>query len=250
MPWAPETVLAAFLVFCRIGACLMVMPGFSSARVPMRMRLFLAVAVSLALTPLLLQTLWTQVSATAAGPLFASIAAELFTGFTIGFLARLFFLALETIGTSISQAIGLSGIPGMGLDDGGPQGPLTSLIMMTATTLMFVTDQHWVLVRGLVDSYTAIPPGQAIDVQMHLIEVTDQLTDVFLLVLRIGAPFLVYSILINFAIGLTNKLTPQIPVYFIAMPFVTAGGLFLLYFAIVEFMVAFTGALGTWLLGG
>src|SRR5690606_13881237 len=137
----------------------------------------------------------------------------------------------------------------MGLDEGGPQATVTTLFMTTAVTLMFVTDQHWVLVRGLVDSYTAVPPGRGIDVQLNLIEVTDQLTAVFFLVLRIGAPFLVYSILINFAVGLTNKLTPQIPVYFIAMPFVTAGGLFLLYFAIVEFMGVFIGAFGTWLMG-
>ena len=29
----PETVLLVFLLFCRIGGCLMLMPGFSSARV-------------------------------------------------------------------------------------------------------------------------------------------------------------------------------------------------------------------------
>ena len=39
----PATVLAAFLIFCRIGACLMLMPGFSSARVPLQVRLFVAV---------------------------------------------------------------------------------------------------------------------------------------------------------------------------------------------------------------
>src|SRR5690606_40216033 len=42
-------VLAAFLAFCRIGACMMLMPGLGSARVPMQVRLFLAVSVSLAL---------------------------------------------------------------------------------------------------------------------------------------------------------------------------------------------------------
>ncbi len=34
------------------------------------------------------------------------------------------------------------------------------------------------------------------------------------------------------AIGLINKLAPQIPVYFISTPYVLAGGLLLLYFGI------------------
>ena len=38
-----------FLAFCRIGGCLMLMPGFSSARIPMRVRLFVAMAASAAL---------------------------------------------------------------------------------------------------------------------------------------------------------------------------------------------------------
>ena len=49
---ASTSVIAAFVVFSRIGACLMFMPGFSSPRVPVQVRLFIAIAVSLALTPL------------------------------------------------------------------------------------------------------------------------------------------------------------------------------------------------------
>ena len=40
----PQALLATFLIFCRVGTCLMLMPGFSSPRVPMRVRLFLAVS--------------------------------------------------------------------------------------------------------------------------------------------------------------------------------------------------------------
>ena len=46
-------MLLVFLLFCRIGGCLMLMPGFSSARVPPQVRLFIALAVTLALAPML-----------------------------------------------------------------------------------------------------------------------------------------------------------------------------------------------------
>ena len=40
----------------------------------------------------------------------------------------------------------------------------------------------------------------------------------------------------NLAIGLLNKLTPQIPIYFISLPFVITGGLILTYFGITTFL--------------
>src|SRR5690606_31883263 len=49
-----DAVLSTFLLFCRIGGCLMLMPGFASPRVPAQIRLFIAIAVTLALAPLLL----------------------------------------------------------------------------------------------------------------------------------------------------------------------------------------------------
>jgi len=50
----PNLTLAVFVLFCRIGGCLMLMPGVSSAQIPVQVRLFIAVAVTLALAPLLL----------------------------------------------------------------------------------------------------------------------------------------------------------------------------------------------------
>ena len=64
-------------------------------------------------------------------------------------------------------------------------------------------------------------------------------------VVRLGSPFIAYAILVNFGIGLVNKLVPQIPVYFIATPFVLAGGFVILYLTIGEslrlFMMGFMG---------
>ena len=50
------TVLALFAAFCRVGGCFMLLPGFSSARLSLQIRLFLAVAVSIAILPIL----WTR----------------------------------------------------------------------------------------------------------------------------------------------------------------------------------------------
>jgi flagellar biosynthetic protein FliR len=69
----------------------------------------------------------------------------------------------------------------------------------------------------------------------------------FFLVLRISGPFIVYAVVLNFAFGLVNKLTPQIPVYFVCLPFVIFGGLLLLYFAAGDFLNVFQNGMATWL---
>ena len=53
----------------------------------------------------------------------------------------------------------------------------------------------------------------------------DDLAAAFVVSLRVASPFIVFAVIVNVAIGLVNRLTPQIPVYFISGPFVIAGGL-------------------------
>jgi len=101
----------------------------------------------------------------------------------------------------------------------------------------------------LISSYHALPPNLVLQPQAALTDLLDTLSKSFLTILRIGAPFLLYAILINFATGLINRLTPTIPVYFISLPFVIAGGLALLYFLLPELLHFFSTELVTWIEG-
>jgi len=247
---APQTVLAVFLIFCRIGAALMIMPGFSASYVPPRVRLSIAVVVTIALAPLFLPAVTASLGTGDVATIAGLIVSETATGFVIGFVGRVFFSALGFIGAAATQAIGLSAMPGTVIEDSEQPPPMAALLSITATTMIFAMNLHWEVLRGLVESYTAIPPGEGIGARIALIDVTDQLSAAFLLALQIGSPFLIYSVIFNFALGITNKLTPQIPVFFIAMPFATAGGLLLLFFVIKDFLLAFMSGFSAWLGGG
>jgi flagellar biosynthetic protein FliR len=59
----------------------------------------------------------------------------------------------------------------------------------------------------------------------------------------LGSPFVAYAILVNLGTGLVNKLTPQIPIYFISLPFIITGGLVLMYFAIGNFLSLYADGL-------
>jgi len=127
---------------------------------------------------------------------------------------------------------------------------ISTLITLTATALLFVTDLHWEVMRGLVASYRALPVSNGFGPQFGLIQVADCLSRAFFLALRVSSPFIVFAIIVNLAVGLTNKLTPQIPIFFISAPFVVAGGLFLFYFACKQFLELFMAGFQSWLLSG
>jgi len=245
--YGASLLLAVFLLFCRIGACLMVIPGFGSSRVPVRVRLFVALSVALALSPLLVPEVQDALPDETLATVAWFIGAELLTGAFIGFLGRAFLAALETLTTLVSMAIGMSNMPGMPIEGTDALPPVANIFTVTATAMVFITDQHWEILRGLTASYEAIPAGQPFAAVAGLEQFAEQMGRTFVLALRVCSPFIVYTIVINLAIGLVNKLTPQIPVYFISMPFVIAGGLYFLYLIIVEAIMIFLDGYFTWL---
>lgn len=250
MPVAPDMILVAFLMFCRIGGCLMLMPGFSSPRIPLQVRLFIAIAVTLAMTPVLLPTLQGSVRDLAFPALLGLIISETAVGGLIGLIGRLFFLALQFMATAAAQFIGFAGMPGTPIEDVEPLPSVATLITLTATVFLFLTDQHWEVFKALAASYSVLPVSEPFSIEAGLKNLSDAIGDAFVLALQISSPFVVYGVIVNLLFGFANKMIPQIPVYFISLPFVLAGGVLLLYFTVSEFLTLFMAGFMAWLVKG
>src|SRR5690348_6641059 len=124
----PASVLAAFVIFCRIGACIMIMPGMSTARLPIQVRLFAAIAITLALTPILIDAVRPAVGTGIPSVLLILIVTETFAGAVIGLLGRLFFLALQFAAVAIANFVGISALPGVPIDEPEANPSLVSII--------------------------------------------------------------------------------------------------------------------------
>jgi len=216
----------------------------------MQVRLFIALTTSLALAPVLLGKLRAGLPSQVPAAMLVSIGSELLTGILIGLLGRVYFLALQTMLKAVAMALGLGSMPGTPIDEAEPLPPISSFIMMAATAILFFADLHWELYRGLVDSYERLPLGEGFGVRLSLTQLVDQIGAAFVLALRISSPFILYSVIVNLAVGLTNKLTPQIPVYFLATPFIMLGGLVIMYFAAQDYVLLFIDAFSSWLRKG
>lgn len=232
------TVLVLFAIFCRIGACIMTLPGFSSARISTTIRFFLAFAVSLAMTPLLFDAIYPRVSGTGAS-LVGVIVSELLIGLMYGLVPRLYVLGLQFAGSAVSMAIGLNTPGAMDVLEDSSENQMTNLISFGGLLVLFMLDFHHVVFRALVDSYAVMPLGGMPDSQKMLITLTDTLSQTFMLMLRLASPFLIFGLMFNFAVGLVNKLAPQVPVFYISTPYLLMGGLLLVYFTIAAMVMQF-----------
>lgn len=244
-----QYVVGVVILFCRIGACLSVAAGFSSARIPVRVRLFLALALTLALAPTLLGR-HPEIGAVNGAELVRVIVQETLVGLVLGLSARVFLWALHFMATAITTYIGLSGIPGASVDDGEPAPGLAALVGAMAVVLVFVADLHWKLLAALIDSYELVRPGQSFALSAALERHVSMLSLAFVVCAQIAGPFFAFSLIVNLVFGLVNKMVPQIPAYFISIPFILAGGLFLFYFVLSDLFKVFLSSMEASVAGG
>lgn len=227
------------LILARIGSCLAMLPGFGSQRIPVRIRILIALALSLAVSPMLMS----QASQALAGVDEVGkarlIAGETIVGTALGLMARLYMFGLQFSATLITNVIGLAATPGAPIDDGELAPPLVNLIMITATTVIFATNLHHVMLRALFDSYTAIAIGASLDPGWYLDQMVAKLSLTWSMGLRFAAPFVIFSVIVNLAIGFANKFTPMISVYFMTTGLTAALGLILLFVTIDDMMGLF-----------
>ncbi len=247
---ASVSVLAAFVVFSRIGACLLLMPGFSSPRIPVQVRLFIAVAVALALTPLQIDAIRPIIADGEPLHLLHLMGSELFIGAAIGLFGRVFFVALEFIGVAVAMSVGLSSNLGAPIEADETLPALTTLLTLAATALMFLTDLHLEVFRALQASYGNLPIADGFAPRFALDQLVSKSDEAFLLAVRIGSPFLIFSLVVNVALGLVGRLVPGIQSFFLSMPFLLIGGLILLSIVIKPMMLIFIDAFGHFLVTG
>ncbi|WP_439562211.1 flagellar biosynthetic protein FliR [Roseinatronobacter sp.] len=219
----PELV-QGFGVFLRVGAMMALMPAFGETVIPVRVRLALALAFTLIITP----AIDAGLPQLQGGPvaLVMVIAAEGLAGLTLGVGLRLFVIALQTAGTIAGQATSLSQFfGGAGVD---PQPAMSQILVMGGLTLAVMAGLHVRLAEFLILSYSFFPPGQFPDASSMGAWGTAQISRAFSLAFTLAMPFVIMSVLYYVALGAINKAMPQLMVAFVGAPAITFAGLALL----------------------
>jgi flagellar biosynthetic protein FliR len=232
------------LVFVRLGAALLLLPGFSERFVSPRIRLLFALVLAFGLAPVL-PGLPSEVPSEPA-LILAQIGQETFVGVFLGACVRILFLALTTAGQIIGQTIALSNIfvlPGSGFDAGSVVG---TFLTVSGLAFFFIADLHHDALRTLAESYAFLPVGSAIDVGAIGETVARTVNGAFTLGVELSGPFLVLGFVFYVGVGLINKMMVSLPVFFISMPIGIMGGIAVLSTLSGLMLLRFADSIGLW----
>ncbi len=218
-----EQVWAGGLIFARIGAILMLIPGVGESYVPPRIRLSLALVVSLALWPVV-QGALPALPATVGG-MVGWVLREVIVGLAIGAVLRSFTTALATAGEIVSLQTTLSFAQTANPLQAQPGTTIAAFLMLLGTTLVFATDTHHLFIAGLVGSYDLIAPARPLITGDFASLAIRTLGDSFMLGVQLSAPVIVFAIIFNLASGLVGRVMPSFQVFFAAAPLSVILGL-------------------------
>lgn len=210
----------------RIGAMLMAMPSIGTRAVPSRVRVVLAGALAVALSPLLPPVpQWTGFDAATV----LSIARELAIGVSIGFLLRLVFEAGAMAGELVAQGTGLAFAQMSDPLRGGSSGVIGQWFYLLFGLLFFSTNGHLALISLLMDSYKAVPIGAALpNIDTFLSAAPTFALQVFRGALGLALPLTVAMLAINLAFGVLARAAPALNPIQLGLPVALLLGLFLL----------------------
>lgn len=213
-----------FIVFLRVGPVMSLFPGFGERSVPARVKLILALAFTIVISPALAPSLAPFVQNPP--PLAWLVLTETGVGLLIGIGIRLFILALQTAGSIAAQATSLSQILG-----GASATPLPAfghLLVVGGMALAMMLGLHVRMAEMMVLTYGLFPVAELPDAASVSMWGVRRIASAFALAFTLAAPFLIVSVLYNLTLGIINRAMPQLMVIFVGAPAITATGLILL----------------------
>lgn len=211
-----DQVWQGALIFGRIGAVLLMLPGIGESYVPPRIRLSLALVVALALWPVVSGVL--PALPDSLGGMAGWIIREVIVGLMIGALLRSFMTALATAGEIVALQTTLSFAQTANPMQAQPGSTIAAFLMLLGTTLIFATNTHHLFIAGLVGSYELIAPAGPLLTGDFATLAIRTLGDAFMLGVQLSAPVLVFALIFNLASGLIGRVMPSFQVFFAAAP--------------------------------
>ena len=225
-----ENVLWLWMVaMIRPGAAFLAAPIFSAAFVPVQIRLIIALAVGIPALGATGFTLPAEGLASIEG--FMLIAGEVAAGLALGFAVQIGFSAAMVAGEVIGNAMGLS-FATMVDPMHGQANPVLGQFLSIVATLLFVSvNGHLALTAIIVESYRALPPGDAwmsADSMNGLVLFGGVL---FSAGLSIALPVAFAIIIVQLVMAMLARSAPQLNLFAVGFPAALLAGIVLLAIA-------------------
>lgn len=216
LDFLPATAFTFFIIFARIGALTMALPGIGDRTVPMQIRLTLALVLTFVLYPAV-QSKLPGLPQSMPG-LIGVFVSEMVLGGAIGLSVRFIFSGLQVATSVIAVQTGLAAAQIFDPTQGVQASLFASFFSMLALVMIFSMDLHHLFLTAMHDSYQLFPTGQVFPAGDFAELVVTMVMNGFSVAMQLASPFLVFGLIFNLGLGILARLIPQVQVFFVAMP--------------------------------
>jgi flagellar biosynthetic protein FliR len=230
MPEWTSFLTGMTLALVRVSGVVAFAPFFSSTALPLRAKAVFAGTVAFLLAPLVAALPGTQVSLSFPA-LAGELAVGLVYGLTLALLNEMLLFAGQIAGLQFSFSLVNLLDPASSI-----QTPLLGdLFQLLGTLVVIAAGLDRILLASMVRSFRVAPLGTYALAPLTALTIVRAAAGVFLAAVELAAPVLAATLLVEVAVALLGKLSPQLPVMTLTVPLKTLTG-----FAIL------TGSLALW----
>lgn len=240
-----SALLLMLLVMARMGGFFLSAPLFSARQIPLPVKTFLVIGLSLILVSGRAVSYPDYITS---APVFvAALVVETLAGYAIGLVTTLVFAAVQTAGQMMDMQMGF-GIVNVLDPQSGIQLPLLGNFLYIISLLVFLgINGHHYLIAAIYQSYKILPiMGLKIDGAFiaFLIKLG---ADMFVLAIKIAAPLVAALFIGDVAMGFMSRTVPQMNIFVVGLPVKIAGGLFMLLIFIPVYIWLIQVVLENWM---
>jgi flagellar biosynthetic protein FliR len=208
------TLVALLLATARAAGFVMLAPPFNTRTIPAPVKGALALALAVALFTRIAPDL----PEPTAGFVVVGAVTEVVIGAALGFVVQVLFAAVQIAGDLIDVSGGFAMQPAYDPLSMNTSGVIGRLHYLLATTLLFTSGGHLMIVRGFATSYEGLPVGGGVPTD-HLAEVlVTALSMMFLAALQIAGPMVAVLLLADVALALLSRAAPALNIFAIGFP--------------------------------
>jgi flagellar biosynthetic protein FliR len=230
MPEWSYFLSAMTLTLVRVSGMVAFAPFFSSTALPMRAKAVLTLAIAYLLAPLVAALPNAHADITLSA-LLGELAVGLVYGLTLALLNEMLLFAGQIVGLQFSFSLVNLMDPASAI-----QTPLMGeLFQLMGTLVVLAAGLDRILLASMVRSFRAAPLGAYALSPVTALAIVRAAGGIFLAAVELAAPVLAATMLVEIAVSLLGKLSPQLPVMSLTVPLKTLTG-----FAIL------TGSLALW----
>lgn len=232
-----ELMASAYWPFVRISAMLMVAPIYAASSFPVRIRVVLAVLVTVALYPVIEPVKGVDPVSLQG---FVILGHQVIIGAAMGFFLQMAFQMLVIAGEAIAMTMGL-GFARMMDPQNGVQVPVVAQYFIIVATLLFLSmNGHLLLLQMVIQSFEILPIAETGMTRAGLWQVAAWGSQMFIGALLVAIPAVTALLVANIAMGIITRAAPQLNIFAVGFPLILLLGFVLLMMTLPSMLPQFS----------